>query len=411
MDLRSLQNLLTQNKLGQITVVNIPGDSNHYVTIPGIGSQPAISYAVDQATLNSLDPTQLRTSNDSNITLYGTLQNGRPADAGSYKLDSIANRANDFLTQQSQKPTYTNENVVGPDVPGLGGIPQDSQSLGYDTGDQISRDAQGNFFLNGQHLSLDQFKQLGINADFVQPGQTVSMSQATMGHEGGLSPVVKQVLLGMDAQGLGLNPNVPITPQSAQEFLTFASQNIGAFLGQAKKEIAPYYQTQLKLAADSLGKNLGFNEDQLALNEKNIQQKYSDTLKNIGESAADRGFAQSGIRNLDESNLARDTQQNIDQGRRTLAYNEGNTVGNFAQRFGSSNLPTVGSSVAPRVIAGQDQFDLSGPASPFYQLSPDVYNGLTGSEQFAETSAENQRASQLEGLYNQQNTLSRTLPA
>lgn len=316
---------------------------------------------------------------------------------------------NGAFVQKSQIPSLTGSSVQNGNVVGTP-LTRTLADIVPTKTDQVSRDAQGNFFLNGQHITLDQFKQLGINADFVQPGQSVSLSQATLGHEGGLPQVTQQILDGMKAKGLTLNPNVPITPQTAQEFLSFAANNIGSFLGQAQKEIAPYYATQLKLAADSLGKSLGYNEEQLAQNEKDLQTRYSDTLKQIGVTSADQGFAQSGIRKLQEQNLATITQNDINQGRRNLAYNAGNAVASFAQRYGSTNLPNVGSSSMPRVLAGESNFDTSGPPSPFYQLSPDVYNGLTGSEQFAETSAEQQRASQLEGLYNQQNTLSRTLP-
>lgn len=277
------------------------------------------------------------------------------------------------------------------------------------TGDTVYRDQNGNFYVNGQHITLDQFKTYGINADFVQPGQTVSMSQATLGHEGGLTNVANQVLQGMAAKGLTINPNLPITAEAAQQFMAFAAKNLNAFLPYAQKEISPYYATQLKLAADTLGRSLGFNEQQLADQEKQLEQQYGNQVRNIGEAAAENGMALSGRRQLQEQQLAQNTQNTINQNRRQLAFNEGNAVGQFAQVYGSNALPSIGGSVAPRVLPGQSNFDFSGQSSPFYSLSPSVYSGLTGSNQFAETSAEQQRASQLENLYNTYNAQQRTL--
>lgn len=67
-----------------------------------------------------------------------------------------------------------NQNLVRANFPG------ESGALIWDS-KQVHRDAQDNFFVDGYHISLTEFKTLGINADFVGQGETVSLLTATTG--------------------------------------------------------------------------------------------------------------------------------------------------------------------------------------------------------------------------------------
>lgn len=189
-------------------------------------------------------------------------------------------------------------------------------------------------------------------------------------------------------RGQVLNPDVNITPEQTL-----------AFLNQAQTEINPYYAGQLKLAKDSLSKTLNYaigNEQQ---SEQQAQRDYSTNLRTLGETAADRGFAQSGLRQRDEGNLAYDTQTSIDNARKALSYNSGNAASTFAQQYGSDNLPNPTIGQAPRVLAGQPNFQTGGGSNPLYQLSPDVYSGLKGSSQYQQQADISNRASQLESAF------------
>lgn len=192
----------------------------------------------------------------------------------------------------------------------------------------------------------------------------------------------------LQQRGQVLNPDVNITPQQTL-----------AFLNQAQTEINPYYAGQLKLAKDSLSKSLDYSVGTENQSEQQAQKDYATNLRTLGESAADKGFAQSGMRVRDENNLASDTQTSIDQARRSLSYNAGNAASTFAQQYGSDNLPAPTMGNAPRVISGNSQFQTSGGSSPLYQLSPDVYSGLKGSQQYQQDADISNRASQLESAF------------
>lgn len=200
--------------------------------------------------------------------------------------------------------------------------------------------------------------------------------------------------------GKMINPNANITEKSLAEFLAIAG-----------KEINPYYASQLKLASDSLMKNLGYSQQELVSQEQDLQRKYGRSLRELGEGAADIGFAQSGLRKREEAELASETQKAIETGRRSLQYNAGQAVGKFAQQYGGMEgfkLPGANLPNQPRVLPGESQF-AAGESSPYYQLSPSVYSGLVGEQEFARRGAISTRASELEGAKNLSQSLTRTL--
>jgi hypothetical protein len=192
----------------------------------------------------------------------------------------------------------------------------------------------------------------------------------------------------LQANGQVLNPNIQIDPSQT-----------ATFLAQAHNEIDPYYSGQLKLAIDTLSKSVNYATGTQANNEANAQTKYGRDLSTLQGNLADQGFSQSGIRNKQENNLAEDTQNTIDEGRRTLAYNIGNASNTFAQKYGSASAPSFSMGASPRVLAGESKFDTSGPNSNLYTLSPNVYDGLVGSEQYQQRADVSNRSSQLESAF------------
>lgn len=196
---------------------------------------------------------------------------------------------------------------------------------------------------------------------------------------------LKTYLDELKKRGQVLNPNIEISPEKVAEFLK-----------QAETEINPFYSTQLKLARDVLYTGLGYAKEEIAHQEKNLEQRYGKNLRNLGETAAEQGFAQSGLRLRDESDLARDTQDTIDQGRRDLQFRATQAAQGFAQQFGTGELPSLNLGEAPKVAAGQYGFSTANRQLPLYQLSPEVYNNLVGSQEFARRGAVSARASELE---------------
>ena len=189
-------------------------------------------------------------------------------------------------------------------------------------------------------------------------------------------------------RGQVLNPNIAITPEKAAEFLTQASQ-----------EIDPYYSGQLKLAKDTLLNSTGYTQEEIQRYENDMEKKYGVSLRNIGETSADQGFALSGGRQRNEADLAYNTNQQIASNRNNLSYQAGNVARTFAQDWGTSNLPTSNITTAPRAIAGTPNFESSSNMTPFYSLSPEVYQGLIGSKQYEQQAAKQTRSAQLENAF------------
>lgn len=193
----------------------------------------------------------------------------------------------------------------------------------------------------------------------------------------------------LQQRGQVLNPNVEITPAQT-----------AAFLQQAKNEIDPYYQSQLKLATDTLTSSLNYASQQEQTAEQRLQQTYGRSLEGIGSTAADQGFAQSGIRQRNESDLAYNTNNQMQDARNALTQNSNNAARSFAQLWGTNSLPSqLITNEIPRAIAGQPNFAQGGGTTPLYQLSPEVYAGLTGTQQYQQNADVANRASQLESAF------------
>ena len=180
----------------------------------------------------------------------------------------------------------------------------------------------------------------------------------------------------LSATGKTINPYVDITPEKMAEFLK-----------RAENEIDPYYATQLKLARESILTDLDYSKDEIGKFEQDLEKTYGKSLRTLGEGAAEQGFAMSGQRNLNEQDLAYQTQRQIEDQRNQLTYNAGKAARTFAQEWGKPafETPTIG--VAPTVRAGERSFAKSGTEAPIYQLSNDIYDQLQGSKQYEQKAA------------------------
>ena len=201
-----------------------------------------------------------------------------------------------------------------------------------------------------------------------------------------------QYLKRLQAQGQTINPNIQIDPAKIAEFTA-----------QAQREIEPYYANQLKVARGDFLRGVGYTQDQITQSEKQLEQQYGQKVRAIGEQAAEVGLARSGRRLKEEQELAQSTQEGINQQRQLAQYQAGTQAGNLAEQFGTSSFGSAPAlSAAPRVIAGQSTFGQGTEPSPFYTLSPEIYGGLTGTQEFAQRGSVQSRASQLEEAFRQQ---------
>lgn len=192
----------------------------------------------------------------------------------------------------------------------------------------------------------------------------------------------------LEARGQVLNPNVQLD-----------SKILAKFTEQAEKEIDPYYKTQLKLARDSLTRDLNYSAEQLGRDEQDLERTYQKQVRTIGENSAEQGFALSGQRQRSERDLALDTQNTIENNRRQLSFNAGNAVGQYARQYGSENLPETQIGNTPTVGAGETGFGKANGTRQLYSISPNVYAGLVGSNEFERRTNVKNRSSQLEQAF------------
>lgn len=242
------------------------------------------------------------------------------------------------------------------------------------SGQTVYVDTQGNFFDgSGKAVTNQAVEQntASVQTDPFQP----------------MLEELKSYLDKLAASGKVLNPNIQLTPEKIAEFTS-----------QAEQEINPYYASQLKLARSELLRTAGYSDNEIQRREAQAQRKYQDSLRTLGESAAEKGFAQSGIRQRDEANLATDTQYDLDTARNQFGNSASGVAAKYAAQYGSDQLPSFQTTTAPRVLAGQPNFQ-SGQSANLYQISPETYDGLIGSDEFARRSNVSSRASQLEGAY------------
>ena len=186
-------------------------------------------------------------------------------------------------------------------------------------------------------------------------------------------------------RGQVLNPNIELTPQQIAEFTA-----------KAEGEINPFYSSQLKLARETLLRSQGFTTDDVLRQEQDLERKYGTSVRRLGESAAEQGFALSGLRQRDETELAQETQSSIDTNRRNLGFQAGSQALAFAQQYGARELPQTNIQEAPRVVAGQSTFQRPTGSSAFYNISPSIVDGLVGSQEYERRGAVASRSSQLE---------------
>lgn len=283
--------------------------------------------------------------------------------------------------------------VAMPNNGGAAPIFQTNQQQGQQTagGNQVT-------LPNGAVVTLDAQGNI-VSGNPAQGNTNVAASSGLGGSGGpdlsGLPPQFQQLYSQLEVyleklkqNGQVLNPNVDITPEKLQEFAA-----------QAAREIDPYYANLLKTNVSDFMREVGYTSDQIFQREKQLEQKYATDVRQLGESAADKGFAQSGLRQRDERQLATDTQNTINQTRQDFGFKVGTAARSLAGEFGTANVPQFNMGVGPTVGAGESNFGRSSAELPLYSLSDSVYSGLKGTKEFEQEAAKRNRASQLEEAF------------
>ncbi len=211
-----------------------------------------------------------------------------------------------------------------------------------------------------------------------------------------LPPELQQTLTGINdyltklqANGQIVNPNLELTPEKLAEFTA-----------QAQGEINPYYSTQLKLARENLLATAGYSTNEIQQNEAKLAKQYGLQFKQIGASAADQGFAQSGARVIAEKDLATDTNNTIDAARRKLSFDTGQNESTFAQKYGGANVPDLQIGGAPAAVGSEPTLTGGTGTRSLYTLDPAIYDGLVGSNEYQQKADVSNRVSQLTGAFN-----------
>jgi len=167
--------------------------------------------------------------------------------------------------------------------------------------------------------------------------------------------------------------------------VTFTPEEIAGFVAQASQELDPYYAQQLKIATDNFLREIGYDVESLKLTQEQAEKQYQRNLRSLGEEMAESGFAYSGLRKEKERQLAEETQQAIQEKRRPLEYGAGSKAREFAQLWGTENVPGAELPGLPSITPGVETWLKTTANQPLYQLSTDIYGGLVGSKEKEKT--------------------------
>ena len=325
---------------------------------------------------------------------------------------------NQRVTGETAEAVLRGDNVATPDLNGniQGGqtTPQTTQQQTY----QVPQGSNLTYSARAMGITLQQLLEANpeykANPNFVRAGailrypQVSTQEQTPATSDSGASgevlttdtqvsdqlqepyktmfDIMRQQLNELQNKGQVINAEIEITPDRVAEFMRTSEGTLDIFLPYASKEILPYYQSQLKLAREDFLRGLGYSRDKLLRTEQDVERKFQKSLKETGERFAEKGFALSGARVGEEQELADVTQRGVEEGRRQFGFEAGTEARKFAQRFGSANVP---------------EFEIQGQGKPLYELSPEVYQGLTGEEEFKQRSTVRSRAAELESAFRQ----------
>jgi len=196
-------------------------------------------------------------------------------------------------------------------------------------------------------------------------------------------------------QGNTVNPNIEITPEKAAEFMQ-----------KAESEINPYYAGQLKLAKEDFLTSVGYDRDSILRLEQGYADQYKKGFKQIGETAADTGFALSGRRIGQETDIDTATNRQIQENRIGLQGRAGELMRTFQRQYaGLPGFEAQTATIEKAPTVGGGAFNTSTESTPLYNLDPSIYDKLIGEQEYLRRAATKTRQSELESAFREANSI------
>lgn len=181
---------------------------------------------------------------------------------------------------------------------------------------------------------------------------------------------MEKYITDLQAQGKKLNPNIEISPQTAQQFLN-----------QATSEIEPFYAQKFRAIEENVRRNLSEQQRSYELQKEGQQAQFKQNLENIRERNAQAGTAFSGRRNLQEQQAQESQQRSLEGLGLSTGSQLGGTLRSAESQIGTGRtlglgVPNV--NVPTATTAGQGDFT-SGRSLDFF-----APQGVTGSLEYSQ---------------------------
>ncbi len=203
-------------------------------------------------------------------------------------------------------------------------------------------------------------------------------------------------LIGAFEQGVQ-STNKRINPQ-----ITFNPGEISGFLDQAIAELNPFFQSQFKAIRTDLEEGLGELQQSLDLQAEAQAQGFRGGLKDIRESAAERGLGISGVRASQEREFAESTSRGIEQATNQALASSRIAGREVERRIGTENLASVNipgiraldvSGFQPGITFAKQAAEKTTDRKPLFELSKEPVKGSLVKQQQVEQRV---RASEIE---------------
>jgi len=182
-------------------------------------------------------------------------------------------------------------------------------------------------------------------------------------------------------------PDIPITPEKAAEFLA-----------QATKEMDPFYQRLGEEASADLKSNFSRRVALQQGGEQDLARQYADQYDQTAANAAETGQVFGGVRGRQERLLAEGATRAGTRSREQLAFDVGQQVTAGARSLGSTAFGTL---VGNTSIAGMPQFN-AGQRDVQFGASDNLYTlptGIEGDLERQKRAAIEARKAELEAAY------------
>ena len=337
---------------------------------------------------------------------------------------------------QSTSQTFTPEAGFGGGQ-GMLGSAATQQGMQQGPQGQVYRDENDNFFLDGRHIELAEFKQLGINADFVQRGTTVALEQARTGRSATGGPSVQPSPSGVPTGGIGasyVDELMKVDPLLADQFsdpalrakfeswpadlqgvylqvlrsykkkietgniinpdIEIEPSKIAEFLQQATTEIEPYYQEVLGSYKQDLEVSFARLQEDYNKSVGRAEEPFKQRLAAQAEAEAQAGTTFGSERGWRELRTVQSQRSELDDAATQAARQAQDVAITGERQIGSENLRSLN---IPGFSTYQTSSQGFAPAGTRSLFTPQ--GNLLGAVPKQRTVDINQRQSQLEQDY------------